>query len=113
VVYLSILGYFEMYNLQVASNEFQVLKKYAVNVIYYSFGLFTDSCFSPELPTQPPSDFSFYCVVFTDFLWRLFYVRLASNRFLQNAVLICEQAQVEELILGLKVLIRIIESLAM
>jgi hypothetical protein len=26
-------------------------------------------------------------------LWRLFYVRfLASNRFLQNAVLICEQA---------------------
>jgi hypothetical protein len=40
-------------------------------------------------------------------------VRLASNRFLQNAVLICEQAQVEELILGLKVLIHIIESLAM
>jgi hypothetical protein len=26
----------------------------------------------------------------------------ASNRFLQNAVLICEQAQVEELILGLE-----------
>jgi hypothetical protein len=39
---------------------------------------------------------------------------LASNRFLQNAVLICEQAQVEELILGLESIDpHIIESLAM
>jgi hypothetical protein len=33
----------------------------------------------------------------------LFYVRfLASNRFLQNVVLICDREQVEELILGLE-----------
>jgi hypothetical protein len=31
--------------------------------------------------------------------WRLFYVKfLASNRFLQNAVLICEEEQMEELV---------------
>jgi hypothetical protein len=36
-------------------------------------------------------------------LWRLFYVRfLASNRFLQKVVLICDREQVEELILGLE-----------
>jgi hypothetical protein len=35
-------------------------------------------------------------------LWRLFYVRfLASNRFLQKVVLICDR-EVEELILGLE-----------
>jgi lipopolysaccharide/colanic/teichoic acid biosynthesis glycosyltransferase len=37
------------------------------------------------------------------FLWRMFYVKfLASNRFLQNAILICDQEQVEELISGLE-----------
>jgi hypothetical protein len=35
--------------------------------------------------------------------WRLFYVKfLASNRFLQNAVLICEEEQMEELVVGLE-----------
>ena len=36
-------------------------------------------------------------------LWRTFYVKfLASNRFVQNVVLVCDAGQVEELILGLE-----------
>jgi hypothetical protein len=37
------------------------------------------------------------------FLWRMFYVLfLASNRFVQKAILICDKEQVQELILGLE-----------
>jgi hypothetical protein len=36
-------------------------------------------------------------------IWRILCVRfLASNRFLQKVVLICDREQVEELILGLE-----------
>ena len=36
-------------------------------------------------------------------MWRTFYVKfLASNRFVQNVVLVCDAGQVEELILGLE-----------
>lgn len=105
VVYLSVFGaIFEMYNLQVASNEFQVLKSTLLTSSTTVLVYLLTPVFSPELPSNRLQILVFYCIVFTVLiLWRLFYVRfLASNRFLQNAVLICEQAQVEELILGLE-----------
>jgi hypothetical protein len=34
--------------------------------------------------------------------WTLFMFVLASNRFMQTAILICENNEVEELILGLE-----------
>jgi exopolysaccharide biosynthesis polyprenyl glycosylphosphotransferase len=103
--YINFFGtIFEMYNLQVASNQFQVLKSTiitaSVTVLVYLLTPF----FSPMLPSKRIQILLFYLVVFLSlYSWRMFYVRfLASNRFLQNAVLICDKEQVEELILGLE-----------
>lgn len=103
--YLSVFGaIFEMYNLQVASNQLAVLKSTFLTASTTALVYLLTPVFSPELPSNRIQILVFYAIIFsTLILWRLFYVRfLASNRFLQNAVLICEQEQLEELILGLQ-----------
>jgi exopolysaccharide biosynthesis polyprenyl glycosylphosphotransferase len=105
IVYLTIFGaIFEMYNLQVASNQFQILRSVILTtttaVLVY---LFTP-ILSPELPKQRLVILIFYFTILGALLlWRFFYVLfLASYRFWQNVVLICDQNQVEELVLGLE-----------
>jgi exopolysaccharide biosynthesis polyprenyl glycosylphosphotransferase len=104
-LYINMFGaIFEMYNLQVASNNFQVLRSTilttSTTVIFY---LLTP-VFSPQLPKNRWQLLVFYITVFVSlYTWRMIYVRfLASNRFVQNAVLICDKEQVEELVLGLE-----------
>lgn len=104
-VYLLFFGsIFEMYNLQVASNEFQVLKSTVLTVSTTVLVYLLTPIFSPTLPTNRIQILLFYGIVLISLvLWRLFYVRfLASNRFVQNVVLICEKEQLRELILGLE-----------
>jgi exopolysaccharide biosynthesis polyprenyl glycosylphosphotransferase len=104
-VYLGLFGtIFEMYNLQVASNQFQVSRSAILTATTTVSIYLLTPFFSPELPSKRIQIFLLYLVVFMSlFLWRMFYVKfLASNRFIQNAVLICDQEQVEELILGLE-----------
>ncbi|MFV8322591.1 exopolysaccharide biosynthesis polyprenyl glycosylphosphotransferase [Flavobacterium sp. LS2R12] len=104
-VYINLFGtIFEMYNLQVASNQFQVLKSSILTVSTTVLVYLLTPIFSPELPSKRIQIVLFYVVVFLAlFLWRMFYVSfLASTRFLQNAVLICDNEQVEELISGLE-----------
>jgi exopolysaccharide biosynthesis polyprenyl glycosylphosphotransferase len=104
-VYLNLFGViFEMYNLQVASNQFQVLRSTILTVSTTVLVYLLTPFFSPELPTKRIEILLFYLVVFMAlFLWRMFYVAfLASNRFLQHAVLICDKEQVQELISGLE-----------
>lgn len=105
VFYINIFGaIFEMYNLQTASNQFQILRSTILTttttVLVY---LFTP-VLSPELPKHRLTIIIFYFIVLGSLLiWRFFYVYfLASNRFSQNVVLICDQNQVEELVLGLE-----------
>lgn len=104
-VYINFFGtIFEMYNLQVASNQFQVLKSAILTVSTTVLVYLLTPFYSPVLPSKRIQILLFYLVVFLAlFLWRMFYVTfLASNRFLQNAVLICDKEQVEELISGLE-----------
>ena len=104
-VYINLFGtIFEMYNLQVASNQFQVLKSSILTVSTTVLVYLLTPIYSPELPSKRIQIVLFYLVVFLAlFLWRMFYVSfLASTRFLQNAVLICDKEQVEELISGLE-----------
>lgn len=104
-VYINLFGtIFEMYDLQVASNQFQVLKSSILTVSMTVLVYLLTPFYSPELPSKRIQILLFYLVVFLAlFLWRMFYVAfLASNRFLQNAVLICDYEQVEELISGLE-----------
>ena len=104
-VYINFFGtIFEMYNLQVASNQFQVLKSTILTVSTTVLVYLLTPIYSPELPSKRIQIVLFYVVVFLAlFIWRMFYVSfLASTRFLQNAVLICDNDQVEELISGLE-----------
>ena len=104
-VYINLFGtIFEMYDLQVASNQLQVLKSSLLTVSMTVLVYLLTPFYSPELPSKRIEILLFYLVVFLAlFSWRMFYVAfLASNRFLQNAVLICDHEQVEELTSGLQ-----------
>lgn len=104
-VYLIFFGtIFEMYNLQVASNQFQVFKSLILTASTTVLVYLLTPIYSPELPSKRIQIVLFYLIVFLAlFLWRMFYVSfLASNRFFQNVVLICDTEQVEELISGLE-----------
>jgi exopolysaccharide biosynthesis polyprenyl glycosylphosphotransferase len=103
--YLNIIGtVFEMFNLQVASNQYKVLRSIiltaSITVLFY---LLTP-ILSAELPTNRLQILIFYfTLLLALILWRTFYVKfLASNRFVQNVILVCERDQVEGLILGLE-----------
>lgn len=105
VIYVNVFGaIFEMYNLQVASNQLQILRSVMLTttttVLFY---LFTP-VFSPELPKQRLSIVILYlAILFSLLCWRFFYAYfLTSNRFAQNVLLICNRNQVEELVRGLE-----------
>lgn len=104
-VYLIVAGnVFEMYNLQVASNQFQVMKSSILTVSTTVLFYLLTPIFSAELPTNRLQILFFYfTVLIALILWRTFYVKfLASNRFVQNVLLVCDREQLEELILGLE-----------
>ncbi|KRB57332.1 sugar transferase [Flavobacterium sp. Root186] len=105
VGYLFIFGtIFEMYNLQIASNQFQILKSVVLSVSTTVLVYLLTPVLSPELPKQRLIILIFYLtILLVVLLWRFFYALfLASHRFSQNVVLICDQDQVEELVLGLE-----------
>lgn len=105
VGYLYIFGtIFEMYNLQVASNQFQILRSVVLAVSTTVLVYLLTPVLSPELPKQRLIILIFYfTILLIVLLWRFFYaIFLASHRFYQNVILICDQDQVEELVLGLE-----------
>jgi exopolysaccharide biosynthesis polyprenyl glycosylphosphotransferase len=105
ILYLKVIGtIFELYNLQVASNEFQVTRSAILTVTTTVLAYFLTPVYSPELPKNRLQILTFLFVVFFSLvLWRVFYVRfLASKRFHQNALLICDEDQLDELISGLE-----------
>ncbi|WP_231739484.1 exopolysaccharide biosynthesis polyprenyl glycosylphosphotransferase [Flavobacterium sp. TAB 87] len=105
LIYLSAFGsIFEMYNLQVASNHFYILKSTLLASTTTIFVYLFTPFLTPELPKQRLPILVFYiCIMGGLLLWRQFYVYfLASNRFSQNVLLICDQDQVQELVEGLE-----------
>ncbi|MFB3389149.1 exopolysaccharide biosynthesis polyprenyl glycosylphosphotransferase [Flavobacterium sp. LAR06] len=105
IAYLTVFGsIFEMYNLQVASNQFQILRSVILTVTTTVLVYLFTPILSPELPKKRLVILAFYFTILGALLaWRYFYVYfLASHRFSQNVILICDQNQVEELVLGLE-----------
>ncbi|QBN18388.1 exopolysaccharide biosynthesis polyprenyl glycosylphosphotransferase [Flavobacterium nackdongense] len=103
--YISIIGsVFEMYDLQVASNQFKVLRSTILTASTAVLLYLLTPVFSAELPKNRFQIVVFYLtILFALLLWRTFYVNfLASNRFVQNVLLVCDQEQVEQLILDLE-----------
>lgn len=104
-LYINILGtVFEMYDLQSASNLFQIIKNTLITSVLTVLLYLLTPIFSAELPSQRLEILLFYITLsFALLVWRIFYVQfLASNRFVQNVVLVCDKEQIEELILGLE-----------
>jgi len=105
VGYLLIFGtIFEMYNLQVASSQFQIIKSVVLSVSTTVLVYLLTPVLSPELPKQRLVILIFYsAILLVMLLWRFFYaIFLASHRFSQNVILICGKDQVEELVSGLE-----------
>lgn len=103
--YLVLFGtIFEMYNLQIASNQFQIVKSVVLSVSSAVLFYLLTPILSPELPKQRLVIAIFYfTILLVMFLWRFFYaIFLASHRFSQNVILICDKDQVEELVSGLE-----------
>ena len=104
-IYINTIGtVFEMYDLQVASNQFQVLRSSILTASTTVLFYLLTPIFSAELPSNRFEILLFYfTVLFALVLWRTIYVKfLASNRFVQNVLLVCDREQVEELTLALE-----------
>ena len=104
-VYLNVLGtVFEMYNLQVASNQFQIIRSIVLTssttVLFYLLTPF----FTPLLPLNRLQILYFFLAVFLSLLfWRILYQTfLASYRFEKKVILICDREEVKELVTGLQ-----------
>ena len=104
-IYLNIIGtVFEMYNLQVASNEYQVIKSIVLSASTTVLLYLLTPVYTPFLPANRIQILFFYVAILLSlFLWRLFYVKfLASSRFEKKVILICDKDQAEELVLALE-----------
>ena len=83
-IYLTIIGtVFEMYSLQVASNEFQVIKSIVLTSSTTVLVYLLTPIYTPNLPSNRMQIIFFYVAILLSLLlWRLFYVKfLASSRF--------------------------------
>ena len=104
-LYINIFGsVFEMYNLQVASNQFQILKSVILTTSTTVLIYLLTPIFAPKLPSNRLQILFFYfAILFALFAWRILYANfLASHRFSKKVILICDIDQVEELVVGLE-----------
>lgn len=104
-IYINIIGtVFEMYNLQVASNQFQIVKSIVLTASTTVLIYLLTPIYTPNLPSNRMQIVFFYLAITVSLLlWRLLYVNLlASSRFEKKVILICDKDQAEELILGLE-----------
>ena len=103
-LYLNLFGsVFEMYNLQVASSQFQVVRSIILTTCTTVLIYLLTPIYTPVLPSNRIQIVIFFIAIFLSLLlWRIFYVKfLASHRFVKNAILVCDKDQLEELVLGL------------
>ena len=91
---------FEMYNLQTASNQFQIFKSVVLTSSFTVLFYLLTPFFTPTLPSNRLQILFFFSSIFFSLLaWRYFYiVFLASNRFLKNVLFIGNSKDVDQLI---------------
>jgi len=104
-LYISVIGsVFEMYNLQVASNQFQIIKSIVLTASSTVLIYLLTPIYTPVLPSNRLQILFFYLAVLGSLLiWRTIYVKFfASSRFVKKVILICDCEQLEELVSGLE-----------
>ncbi|WP_395059632.1 exopolysaccharide biosynthesis polyprenyl glycosylphosphotransferase [Flavobacterium sp.] len=104
-VYVLFFGsVFEMYNLQVASNQFQITKSIVLATSTTVLSYLLTPIITPTLPEKRLQILLFYTsILLSLFLWRIIYVRFfASTRFGKKVILICDKEELEGLVKGLQ-----------
>ncbi|MCL9805090.1 exopolysaccharide biosynthesis polyprenyl glycosylphosphotransferase [Flavobacterium amniphilum] len=104
-LYLLFFGtVFEMYNLQVASNQYQIIKSTVLTTSLTVLVYLLTPKITPALPENRLQIFLFYLSIFSSLLfWRMIYVKfIASNRFWKRAIFICHQNELPELAMSLQ-----------
>ena len=105
-IYLNLVGtVFEMYNLQVASNRFQVTKSIILTTSVTTLFYLLTPFYTPVLPSNRLQIILFFLsILFALLLWRnLYIVFLASNRFIKRVVFIGSSKKVEALVFELSI----------
>lgn len=103
--YITLIGtVFEMYNLQVASHQFQTVKSTILTASTTVLVYLLTPIYTPVLPANRLQILYFFLAVLLSLLiWRLVYVHfLASGRFIKKVVLICDSEKVTELVSALE-----------
>ncbi len=104
-LYINVLGtVFEMYNLQTASNQYQIIKSILLTSSTTVLFFLLTPIFTPVLPSNRLQIIYFFlAITLALFAWRMFYQAfLASYRFLKKVVMVCDRNQLEELVKSLE-----------
>ena len=104
-LYLLFFGtVFEMYNLQVASNQYQIIKSIVLTTSLTVLVYLLTPKVTPALPENRLQIFLFYLAVFCSLMfWRIIYVKfIAADRFWKRAIFICHQNELPELVRGIQ-----------
>ena len=100
-LYLNFFGtIFEMYNLQVASNRFQVTKSIVLTTALTTLFYLLTPVFTPVLPSNRLQIILFFFAILVALLiWRNVYiVFLASNRFVKKVLFIASSSEIDSLV---------------
>ncbi len=103
-LYINLFGtIFEMYNLQVASNQFQIVKSIILTACMTVFCYLLTPVFTPILPSNRLQIiYFFFAILLSLFAWRFFYLHfLASHRFVKRVVFVCSRDTIAQLALEL------------
>lgn len=104
-IYLTVVGtIFEMYNLQVASNRFQITKSIILSTSVTTLLYLLTPFYTPILPNNRLQIVMFYlAIVGALLLWRNFYiVFLASNRFIKKVIFVGSSKNIDAFVQELK-----------
>ena len=100
-VYVVFFGtIFEMYNLQTASNRFQISKSIVLTSALTTLAYLLTPFYTPTLPSNRLQIiFFFVAILFALFFWRNIYiVFLASNRFVKKVLFIASSKEIDQLV---------------
>ena len=98
--YINILGtVFEMYNLQTASHQYQIIKSILLTSSTTVLFFLLTPILTPILPSNRLQIVYFFvAITISLFAWRLFYQSfLASHRFVKKVVMVCDRSHLKEL----------------
>lgn len=100
-VYINFFGtIFEMYNLQTASNRFQVSKSIVLTTALTTLLYLLTPLYTPVLPSNRLQIILFFFAIFFALLiWRnLYIIFLASNRFVKKVLFIGSSKEIDDLV---------------